>query len=52
VRLKTKEAKMEKYAGLHILKTLVSVLIAVALSGCSAEQTYYGLQQNAKNECA
>lgn len=32
-------------------KALISLLLAVALSGCSAQQGYQAIQQNCINDC-
>ncbi len=33
-------------------KIIISALFSIVLANCSARQTYDGLQQNARNECA
>jgi len=33
-------------------KMIIFALFSIVLANCSAQQTYEGLQQNARNECA
>ena len=34
------------------MKRILFLALAICLSACSAEQTYSGLQQGARNDCA
>jgi len=37
---------------MHLARIAIFALFSITLTNCSARQTYEGLQQNARNECA